>query len=247
MDGSDVYRSKTDFSIYIASQYKSLFEEEEYLYNRTLFIVLFSIELLPYNKFYRSKSILESGRLIFDSHNKIITKACAFIQTLDKNIGLRIFNLLKRLKEYRELFSYKHPSSGFRSLKYSDTFLAGVNLPSIATHCNLICEIAQFASECFEVLVRRKLSDKTFSYDYPTLEKAFEYNGLNYFFLDEQDARRLYYTIDDIGHPLNIYHSIKPGWVEDFFSSWYSNKSNRLLNPTRWEIRIFRFYGIDGS
>ena len=179
----------------------------------------------------------KNGEIMIDTHQKIINKAADSVCRLNKDIGTNTKKLLELTRDYRELFSYKYPANGLKR----DKIFSQVNIETISERCNLLCEIAQFTSECFQSSFEKNCSDKTFNLDVNILEICFSYQGDTYLLTDDEDAYRISYIMRKVKRPYNVYYTMTEGMTDDFFGSWVKDDDDDddAFNPDDRTIKIF--------
>lgn len=159
----------------------------------------------------------KKGNLINAPHSKVINIVGDAIGQFNKGKGTFVKDLLKRAKEYRELFSYKFPANGITDFS--------IEFNEAVEYCSFLSEFAQFQSEVLENMnLSRK--DIEFNLDREVLKKGFAYKGKKYDFLDKEDWYRLDYTARKQPFPINLYFTLTEGMVEDFFGAWYPYNEN---------------------
>lgn len=177
-----------------------------------------------------------NGEITSDNHNKIINVAADLIKRLNIRKGADLAYFLNIAKDYRELFSYKFPSEGV-----GDSLFKEINIDNVSFRCTMICEIAQFTSECFETSYNKNCIDKVFELDEDVLEKCFLYLGNETQIIDDDDTYRISYIAKKVNRPHNIYHTMTPGMTDDFFGSWLAKDEDDgdSFNPDIRKIKIF--------
>lgn len=176
----------------------------------------------------------DEGDIITLTHQKSINVACDVIAKLDNSFSGRLKIFLNHLKAYRELFSYRAPSSG-------DSYREPMFDFGIVELCQLLCEVAQAQSELLEKSILKNASlDHGFLDKYIDQVCHAQING--YSFFDDEDWYRLGYLARKYPIPTNIMHIMSEGHVEDFFGAWLSKDDDEdtpslLFNPdNNWGI-----------
>lgn len=153
------------------------------------------------------------GGLITLPHKKTINVACDAIAKLDKDFSKKIKKYILHLKAFRELISYRAPSSGdaFKKIEFE---LDLIDL------CTLLCEIAQAQSELLEVSVNKNAKG---NYDFIDhyMDHVCHTQIHGYAFWDDEDWYRIGYLKRKYPRPTNILHVMAEGHVEDFFYGWW--------------------------
>jgi hypothetical protein len=197
--------------------------------------------VMPYLGYYSLLSLLRSivytlpevqwdnGNLVEISHNKAINLAFDHVAKFDKKVSTELKEVTLRAKAFRELISYRSPSSGDKNIEASD------QLESIAT---LLAEIAQFNSELLEASILKNAEQEAFKFlpEYIDDLASVTIEG-NYFF-DREDGYRLDYLRRKYPLPPNILHVITEGHVEDFFGAWCGEEPiDDAFDPDRnWQL-----------
>jgi hypothetical protein len=151
-------------------------------------------------------------------------------------------------KAFRELISYRAPSSGGDLVK--DEFVVKYDII-----CKIFVELAQLLSEIFEKSLMKHLSKvsqiekQNISLNMKTLESAFltEVEGIK--FLDQEDKYRIGYFKRKYPLPANILHMMSEGHIEDFFGSWEQQfdsieeeEMSDVFDPDEYSVGLFQFH-----
>jgi len=162
--------------------------------------------------FTSPKSQWKEGEIIRQSHKKTINVACDILAEIHKEFSEKFKKHILHIKAYRELISYRAPSSG-DSFKKAEFQLDLIEL------CQVLVEIAQAQSEILETSIQKN-ADGNYSFleNYIFQVCHSEIDGNR--FWDDEDAYRLGYLKRKYSLPTNIMHIISEGHVEDFFGSW---------------------------
>ncbi len=160
----------------------------------------------------------DNGSLIVQTHTKTINVACAEVAKLDKrwinqNAGSdSVKEQILKLKAFRELISYRAPSSGGSFDEYNIDVL---------DLCKVPVELAQMVSEILGEAIHKNLPQ---GYKPKLLEDGLESTFLSkigeHQFWDKEDLYRIDYLFRKYPMPTNILHMISEGHVDDFFGSW---------------------------
>lgn len=178
------------------------------------------------------------GSIINDSHKKIINKSFSTISKLNKEYANQVKVLIFLAKDYRELFSYKFPSTGLLE-KYNFKKLEKQN---IIKTCQVICEIAQLNSECLQLSLERNNEGKSFNLDPEILEYCVRYTGKVIDYIDEEDGYRIAHIFKKVKRPYSIYLMMTEGMTEDFFGAWIEDDEDFKegnFDPDEHEVKIF--------
>lgn len=171
----------------------------------------------------------ESGRLVEISHHKAINLAFDHLAKFDKSFAEELKVITLKAKAYRELISYRSPTSG-------DLIIESVeNLESVAT---LLSEVAQFNSELLESSVIKNAGNSSFELLEKYIKDLSNITIEGVCFFDEEDAYRLDYLRRKYPLPPNILHIMTEGHVEDFFGAWLSDEGgNGVFDPDKnWDV-----------
>lgn len=179
-----------------------------------------------YTLLYSMKSLVltlpgiswNQGEIISQTHSKTINVVCDALAKLDTKIAAETKDKILKSKAIRELISYRAPSSGDN--------LTNLEGPPFQT-CRVLLEVAQLTSEILERSIVKKNSGKRFEIIDEYIEQAFQntIEGVNFF--DDEDYYRIGYFCRKYPFPVNIYHMMSEGHVEDFFGSWMDDKVSR--------------------
>lgn len=168
------------------------------------------------------------GALIETTHSKTRNVSLAAVSQLDKNVALQLDSSVKYLKAFRELISYRGPSSG-----------GAYNKPpfDVIEWCRFLLEIAQLQSELLERSIHKN-SVEGYSLKAEFIEAICrsEIDGVE--FHDTEDAYRMGYLRRKHPLPTNIMHMMSEGHVEDYFGSWCAETSDpSMFDPDdNWRI-----------
>lgn len=172
-----------------------------------------------------------NGEMIKLQHKKTINIAGDILAKLDKQLAVEIKENVLHLKAYRELISYRAPSSG-DSFHKSEASINAIDI------CRMLVEVAQLQSEVLESSFHKNaIGEFTFKKDYIKQVCHSEIEG-NVFW-DEEDAYRIDYLKRKHPIPTNICHTMSEGHVEDFFGSWCDKDEsvNDVFDPDdNWRI-----------
>ena len=168
------------------------------------------------------------GEILQATHSKTINVACSEIAHFDRNLSEHVKKAVLHLKAFRELISYRAPSSGdkfpkpdFDIYDYSRCFL----------------EIAQFQSELLEASIEKNVTE-SFELDQEFTQHVTDVEIEGIHFCDNEDCYRIGYLARKHPTPTNILHIMSEGHVEDFFGSWCADEEEPdSFNPDEdWRI-----------
>ena len=184
-----------------------------------------------YSLLYSLKSLIlllpsqewKNGELVKQTHTKTINIACDEMFHLDaswkeaRGDTPSVKQSILRLKGFRELISYRAPSSGGS--------LAGYAI-DVLPLCRTAVEVAQMTSEILEESMSKHLpaeyEPKILLDDlvpvYRTSQEGFEY-------FDDEDYHRIEYLRRKHPFPASVLHIMSEGHVEDFFGSWCNSEN----------------------
>jgi len=169
-----------------------------------------------------------NGEILQTSHTKTINIACDALAHFDKDLSNNVKRSTIHLKAFRELISYRAPSSG-------DNF----EKPNfdVYRHCRLFLEVAQLQSELLEESIAKHVTE-SFDLDQDFMQHAYSVEIDGTHFHDKEDWYRIGYLARKHPAPTNILHIMSEGHVEDFFGSWCSEDDNpNAFNPDDdWRI-----------
>lgn len=150
------------------------------------------------------------GALLETTHSKTINVAVGIVSQFDKALAEEANKHITHLKAFRELISYRAPSSG-------DAFPKP--RIDVIDFCRLCAEIAQMQSELLEASVLKN-AQGIFSLSNESIERIcnIEIEGVR--FHDKEDSYRMGYLRRKYPLPTNVLHIMSEGHAEDFFGSW---------------------------
>ncbi len=166
----------------------------------------------------------QNGKIIIQTHKKSINVVSDWLSNLDKDLAERFKKYILHSKAYRELISYRAPSSG-------DSFRKSTEFDVIEL-CQLLVELAQLHSEVLERSIHKHVKGiYNFKEEYITQVCHSEIDGNS--FWDDEDSYRLDYLRRKYPLPTNIQHILSEGHVEDFFGSWCAKEETDgdIFNP----------------
>ncbi len=172
------------------------------------------------------------GQLINHTHKKTINIACDVLKELDKELGERTKNEVLGLKAFRELISYRAPSSGDSNRRLTvDVILI----------CKVFVELAQMMSELLEKSMLKRIKDsEQFLLKDEILKVAYHSDIDGIGFYDDEDKFRIDYFKRKYPIPANIMHMISDGHAEDFFGSWCADEDvEGIFSPDENWRKIF--------
>ncbi len=168
------------------------------------------------------------GSLLQTTHTKTINVGITILRQFDNDLASQIKNHVTHLKAFRELISYRAPSSG-------DSFpKADIDVIKL---CKLLAEIAQMQSEIFESsALKHAIGNFSISEEAITRICEVEIDGFEFF--DQEDYYRMDYLRRKHPFPTNVCHVMSEGHVEDFFGSWRAEEDeDENFNPDEnWRI-----------
>ncbi|MEI6074441.1 MAG: hypothetical protein WCS94_02630 [Verrucomicrobiota bacterium] len=169
------------------------------------------------------------------NHSKVLNVIGRHIEDAFPISGPGFKSLLFKLRDDREMFSYKFPAQGIARSDMDDQFNSVVEL------CSLLAENAQLNSECLEASIIKYVV-RDFVVKPEIVEKCFLYESESEGFVDHDDYYRTNYMVRKNWHPCNLRMMATEGLVEDYFGSWCSeNEDGGPYNPDKdWRI-IFPF------
>lgn len=179
--------------------------------------------VIPYLRYYSALSTIRAihltlpevewaeGGVLTASHTVAIDRTIEFIRSLDSDYSKILEEEISRLKEERELISYRAPSSGDREIQGQR---AEVEL------CTLFSEVAQFNSELLRQSLARHASSLKFEFKSEYFEHIYLPTVGGQAFFDEHDHIRLGQFARKNPRLSNIRLMMREGHVDDFFGSW---------------------------
>ena len=170
----------------------------------------------------------DDGSLLETTHTKTINVALGIVSQFDKAVAEEASKHITHLKAFRELISYRAPSSG-------DAFPK----PKIDVigFCRLCAEIAQMQSELLEASVLKNAKG-TFALSTEAIQRICNVEIEGVHFYDKEDSYRMGYLQRKYPLPTNILHIMSEGHVEDFFGSWCAkDEADGQFSPDgNWRI-----------
>lgn len=144
------------------------------------------------------------------THTKTINVSTSIIAGLDKGLGEEMKHGALQLKAFRELISYRAPSSGDKFKRHDF---------DVIEWSRLLLELAQMQSELIESWV---LKNATGDYELKEewIKEACTFRTDDIEIHEPEDRYRLGYLARKYPRPTNILHIMSEGHVEDFFGSW---------------------------
>lgn len=175
------------------------------------------------------------------NHSKIKNVAIECIKMLDKDIADEIKKDIDIYKNYRENFSYRFPSSGIGIFNNYD-----LSFDKTLEICKILCEIAELNSLNLQDYIFKNCIDEMSDVeqlDEKYIKECFCYvidDDEKVELIDDDDLYRIDYISRKQPFPVDIYHTMTEGMVEDFFGSWCSHEGSEdktLYNPDiNWRI-----------
>lgn len=170
------------------------------------------------------------GKILQTTHSKTINVATSTLAHFDREMSEHVKASVLHLKAFRELISYRAPSSG-----------DGFPQPDfdIYEFCRLFLEIAQLQSELLEASIKKNVSEPfPLDEDFTRHVCQVDIDGIH--FADEEDRYRIGYLARKHPVPTTILHVMSEGHVEDFFGSWCADNGDAesdAFNPDNdWRI-----------
>lgn len=169
-----------------------------------------------------------NGEVLLMTHSKTINVACDEIAHFNRGLSERVKNAVLHLKAFRELVSYRAPSSGDR-----------FPIPEfdVVEHSRFFLEIAQLHSELLEASIKNNVTESFLLQDEVlSFVTDVEIEGVHFY--DKEDWYRLGYLARKHPAPLNILHIMSEGHVEDFLGSWCSedDQPDSFDPDENWQI-----------
>ena len=169
-----------------------------------------------------------NGEILQTTHTKTINIACDALAHFNKELASQVKSSTIHLKAFRELISYRAPSSG-------DNF----EKPDFDVYrfCRLFLEVAQLQSELLEASIGKHVTNSfELEQDFTQHVYDIEIDGIH--FHDKEDWYRIGYLARKHPAPTNILHIMSEGHVEDFFGSWCPEEETpNVFNPDDdWRI-----------
>lgn len=170
-----------------------------------------------------------NGGLIQIGHEKAINLAFDCIAKFNKQLSVELKEYVLRVKAYRELISYRAPSSGDRDIQ---------GFCDLVSNATLFAELAQFNSELLEESILKNASKESFVFLKEYSRVLSEVKVGTFKFKDKEDSYRLGYLRRKSPAPSNILHILTEGHVEDFFGAWVSEEEiDGSFNPDKnWQL-----------
>jgi hypothetical protein len=144
---------------------------------------------------------------------------------------IRLAKVLLKVKAYRELISYRSPSSGDENID---------SIAEVESIAILLCEVAQFNSELLESSILNNADQKTFVFAEKYLSDLSRCEIEGELFFDREDAYRSGYLKRKYPVAPNILHTMTEGHVEDFFGAWLSkeeSEKDEVFDPDKnWQL-----------
>jgi hypothetical protein len=169
-----------------------------------------------------------NGDLLMMTHSKTINVACNEITQFNRELAENVKQSIIYLKAFRELISYRAPSSGDRFPKPDF---------DIYEYSRCFLEVAQLQSELLEASIEKNVAE-SFQLQEIVISHITDIDIKGIHFHDEEDWYRLGYLARKHPYPTNILHIMSEGHVEDFLGSWCSgNEKEGSFNPDEdWQI-----------
>ena len=172
----------------------------------------------------------DDGEILQTTHSKTINVAASTLAHFDRQMSEHVKASVLHLKAFRELISYRAPTSGDHFPKPDF---------DIYEFCRLFLEIAQLQSELLEASIEKNATE-SFPLDEHFTKHACEVEIDKIPFSDGEDWHRIGYLARKHPAPTNILHIMSEGHVEDFFGSWCADRDDAesdAFNPDNdWRI-----------
>ncbi len=159
------------------------------------------------------------------NHENILNRTADYLRDLDPSRRVEWRSQMARLREHRELFSYRFPMSGPRFVGYSALD------PAASTNlARLIAELAALNSECFEAVLSKHVGKDMPVIDLPGHDWATAYELAGAPAVDPADRERFgklrsgWCTVS----PLHVMTS--DGMMDDLYGSWTDTSSEDDFN-----------------
>lgn len=153
------------------------------------------------------------------THSKIINVIGQHLDTTFPKSGGGYKSLLLKLRDDREVFSYKFPAKGVSRSTLEDQF------DQVVRVCSLLAENAQLNSECLEASIQRNVVGD-FDIKEEVVEKCFLYESGSEWSVDDEDSYRTGYMVRKNWKPWNLCMTATEGLVEDYFGSWHAGNGD---------------------
>ena len=160
--------------------------------------------------FSSPNAVWNDGEILFMTHSKTINVACDEIANFNRELSVRVKKAVFHLKAFRELISYRAPSSGDRFPKPDF---------DIYEYSRFFLEIAQLQSELLEASIEKNVTE-SFALQDKIVSQVTDIEMEGIHFHDKEDRYRLGYLARKHPAPTSILHIMSEGHVEDFFGSW---------------------------
>lgn len=176
-----------------------------------------------------------NGDIFSHTHTTTINKTGDILSRYDSDLAKAYKEKVKSLKDDRELFTYKHPTSG-------DLGIINEAPEELLT---VLCEVAQMQSEVFEQSYTKHVHQQ-FNFDIDEApEGIFRHQQGNDSIIDHEDWYRLEFLRRKCPRPVSIRLLMTEGWVEDYFNSWAPEPDDDgkvgedLFNPEEYPGVLF--------
>ncbi|WP_027404550.1 hypothetical protein [Aphanizomenon flos-aquae] len=171
----------------------------------------------------------KQGELVKISHNKALNIAFNHVSKFDEELSSKLKKYTLKVKAYRELISYRAPSSGDSNVGSVD------DINSMAT---LLAEVAQFNSEILEASIIKNANDESFIFVEKYIHDLSNVKIESECFFDKEDCYRLKYFKRKYPVAPNILHIMREGHIEDFFGSWvdHEESDDSFNTNNNWQL-----------
>lgn len=156
------------------------------------------------------------GEILLMTHSKTINAACDELENFNRELSIHVKKAVLHLKAFRELISYRAPSSGDRFPKPDF---------DIYEYSRFFLEVAQLQSELLEASIEKNVTE-SFALQDKVISQVTDIKMEGMHFHDKEDWYRLGYLARKHPAPTNILHIMSEGHVEDFIGSWCDDDGN---------------------
>lgn len=177
------------------------------------------------------------GNILQYTHKKTINITEDTFKLINAKFAADLRKKIIKARDYRELFSYRFPLNGLRSLPDS----VCISHDETIDICTTLLELAQFNSEEMERAYRRHCKEKTFGYNEDVLWDCITYRTEDESFIDNDDYQRIGSIVKRAKELSSLQIGISFGIVEDFFGSWSDSEDTTglIFNPDLYNNIIF--------
>lgn len=158
----------------------------------------------------------EEGAIFEYTHQKVINLTGGIVANFDRNYSEYTKKVLTQIRDYRELFSYKFPTTGLKQLPEE----VSAQIEDVIELCRLLVEVAEFQSERLDQSFTKNCKDKKFGYTEDVLKKLIWFETYDSQFYDDDDYYRLSRFVAKGKKPTSLSLTMNAGMVDDFFGAW---------------------------